>query len=43
MFKIQDRGKISSECIILEKTNTEAFKKEKKKKPLVGAFLVAQL
>ena len=42
MFKIQDRGKISPECIILEKTNTEAFKKEKKK-PLVGAFLVAQL
>ena len=31
MFKIQDRGKNPSECIIPEKTNTEAQKKKKKK------------
>ena len=31
MFKIQDRGKNQSECIIPEKkTNTEALKKKKK-------------
>ena len=31
MFKIEDRGKISSECIILgKKKNTEALKKKKK-------------